>query len=218
MPGKTLLYIPSDEIVNFVSRNPIDWDRLELARRGGVGDQAGMPPTPAVEEFLDLLIEGQKLFTQREYLCHCWNKWRDWVLSKTQSQKLGVKAKLYRNFYPAMIDSLHVWAMLCESGMFDTCVMNSVEDAIGKTDLLVRSKNRIYRIALLGPTSSAANDRQYKLTHRNGNGADVRCVEIQMPESYSKAIGNKRWFRRSDIMGALLAAEADTYEQLEPVF
>lgn len=212
MPGKTLLYIPSDEIVDFVSRNPIDWDVKEYARRGGSGDQAGMPPTPAVEEFLDLLLERCALFTQREYWVHCWHKWNIWIAGKPTEQQRGVKAKLYRNFYPSMIDSLHVWSMLCESGMFDTCVLNSLEDAIGKTDLMVRSKQRILRIAFLGPTDSAVSDRAYKMQHRNG-GQDVHCVEIQMPKEYPRQPGNKRWFRRSDIMSAMLAADADSYEQ-----
>jgi hypothetical protein len=207
MLGKTLLYFPSSEIVSFIAHHRIDWDNRELARRGGVGDHAGITPTPAVEEFLDLLISRQALFTQREYMEHCWSKWREWITPKSKEHKLGVRAKLYGNFYPAMIDSLHVWAMLCESGMFDACILNSTEDAVGKSDLIVRSKNRTVRIALLGPTSRAQEDRQYKIAHRN-NGAASDCVEIVMPEEYERDPGNKRWFKRSDIMSALMSIPA----------
>ena len=63
MSGITLMYIPSDTIVRYVSENPIDWGSKDLAKRGGPGDQAGITPTPAVEEFLRLLIERRELFT-----------------------------------------------------------------------------------------------------------------------------------------------------------
>lgn len=204
MQGQTLLYIPSEEIVEFVSNNPIDWEDREKSKLGGIGDKAGVTPTPAVEEFLSLLLEKRALFTQREYMQYCWGKWSVWITPKPTEQKLGIKAKLYRNFYPAMIDSLHVWSMLCESGMFTNCVLNSTDDAIGKTDLIVRTTQRIYRIALLGPTIHAAADRAYKVGHR-GNETDYECVEIQLPAHYLKYPGNKRWFKKSDIMNALLS-------------
>jgi len=209
LQGKTLLYIPSYEIVEFVANNPIDWEDKDRAKRGGVGDQAGVTPTPAVEEFLSLLLEKGSLFTQSEYMHYCWEKWRAWVTPKCNEQKKGIKAKLYRNFYPAMIDSLHVWSMLCESGMFNTCILNSTEDAIGKTDLIVQSGQRLYRIALLGPTINATSDRAYKIKHR-GSDTDCECVEIQMPSHYAKTPGNKRWFKRTDIMNAILSANQES--------
>lgn len=208
MNGRTLLYIPSDEIVDFVSRNPIDWDNQEYAKRGGIGDRAGVTPTPAVEEFISLLQLKTRLFTQEEYMKHCWEAWREWIFDKPKDQKYGIKAKLYRNFYPSMIDSLHVWAMLCESQMFDACVLSSAEDAIGKTDLIVRSKYLEYRIAIIGPNQKAMDDRQYKVKHRSGSDDKV-CIELQMPINYAKSPGNKRWFRRSDVMSVLLNASPE---------
>lgn len=203
MSGKTLIYIPSDEIVDFITKNPIDWGDRDAAKRGGIGDQAGVTPTPAVEEFIDLLLTKRSLFTQDEYIQHCRGKWIDWLNTKTGDQRLGVRAKLLRNFYPSMIDSLHVWAMLCESGMFDRCVLNSTEDAIGKSDISVYSKDRVYRIALVGPTRNAIDDRQYKIKHRNGDKVDD-FIEIVIPKEYPRDPGNKRWLRKSDVMAALL--------------
>lgn len=202
MSGITLLYIPSDEIVRYVTAHPIDWHKPEMANRGGPGDKAGITPTPAVEEFLRLLMDRRALFTQSEYMHHCWVQWRSWIEPKPMDQKVGVKAKLYRNFYPAMIDSLHVWAMLVETGMFDTCVLNSAEDAISKTDLIVTSGPKAYRLALIGPTINAIQDRQYKLANR-GNGEDT-SIEIVLPSEYPRQPGNKRWYRKSDVMRAIL--------------
>ncbi len=217
MSERALIYIPSTEIVDFVTKNPIDWgDDTEvtlenkkkvklgdLAKRNGVGDTAGVTPTPAVEEFLNLLIEKRGLFTQDEYMRYCVKKWNGWATSKTPDQKFGIKAKLYRNFYPSMIDSLHVWSMFCESGMFEVCFMSATEDAIGKSDLILRSGSKELRIALVGPTGRASQDRAYKLEHRN-NG-EAGCIEIKLPFDREKSPGNKRWFNRSDIMRAILS-------------
>lgn len=210
MNERALLYIPSSEIVDFITGNPIDWneDKKALAKRGGAGDQAGVTPTPAVEEFLSLLIKKRGLFTQEEYLQHCVSQWKDWAVSKTPEQKFGIKAKLYRNFYPSMIDSIHVWAMLCESGMFELCFLSATEDAIGKSDLILRSGNRELRLALMGPTTQASEDREYKINHR-GNG-EVGCIEIRLSLVHPKSPGNKRWFKKSDVMRAILSRGADT--------
>jgi hypothetical protein len=210
--GKTLLYIPSGRVVDYIARNPIDWDDRELAKRGGAGDQAGVPPTPTVEEFFGLLLDKQGLFTQRQYWEHCWRKWNGWIKEKPEQQQRGVKAKLYRNFYPSYIDSLHVWSILCESGEFDQCVLNSTEDAVGKTDITVRRGDRVYRIAIVGPTDHAVNDRAYKVAYR-GDGETVAHVVLQMPIAYEKNPGNKRWFRSPNVMDAILCT--DKYEVVD---
>jgi len=206
MAGITLLYIASDRIVQYISQNPIDWDDRDKAKRGGVGDRAGITPTPAVEEFLRLYIERRELFTQKEYMVHCWEQWRDWIIDKPLEQKLGIKAKLYGNFYPSMIDSLHVWAMLSESRMFSSCVLNSTEDAIGKTDMIVTCGVREIRLALIGPKEAASNDRAYKLKYRSPESSDIDCVEVVLPREYPKTPGNKRWFRSQDLMESILGA------------
>lgn len=206
MSERALLYIPSAQIVGFVTRNPIDWSKREWSELHGPGDMAGKTPTPAVEEFLNLLIQKRGLFTQKEYMQHCWDAWDTWIRPKPSIQKYGVKAKLYRNFYPSMVDSIHVWAMLCETGMFDLCFMSATEDAIGKSDLILHSDGRELRLALLGPTDKALRDREYKIRHRD-NG-DAGCIEIRLPIEYPRSPGNKRWFRKSDIMEAIGAQQA----------
>ena len=93
-----------------------------------------------------------------------------------------------------------------------SCVLNSAEDAISKTDLIVTSGGTSYRLALIGPTVNAIQDRQYKLTNR-GNGEDT-SIEIVLPADYPRNPGNKRWYRKADVMRAILhtqhvAAAAD---------
>src|SRR5262245_41698737 len=110
-----LVYIKSPVILDYLTQHPIDWSHRDLAKRGGVGDSAGMTPTPAVREFLSLLRERRgALFTQEDFAQHCQQAWREWWSQKTLPQQKGVIAKLYRNFYPSLIDSLYVWALLVE--------------------------------------------------------------------------------------------------------
>lgn len=212
MSERALLYIPSAEIVEYISAHPIDWadEHKDKAKRGGVGDL--LTPTPAVEEFLNLLIDQRGLFTQEEYMRYCVGKWSEWAQSKTVDQKWGIRTKLYRNFYPSMIDSLHVWAMLCESGMFEMCFLSATEDAIGKSDLVLRSGSKELRLALLGPTSQAGDDRKYKIGHRN-NG-EAGCIEVQLSLNYPKNPGNKRWFKKSDVMKAIMTHGQEKHIEL----
>lgn len=194
----SLYHFSADYIMEFVSRHPIDWSNGNLAKKGGPGDQAGMPPTPAVLEFLNLLDQKQDLFTQAEYANFCIRQWADWLLDKKGEQFEGVEAKLYRNFYPAMIDSLHVWAMISEAGWFDVCILDAYLDAIGKKDLILKSQTCTVKVALLGPTSRAKRYREYKLNHRQTNGQELDIVEVQLPWEYERRPGNKRWFRLND--------------------
>lgn len=242
MTERALIYIPSEEIVSFVTQNPIDWlenpkkdkfyyqaitdddkekpqfrDRSRYTVKdfyalGGFGDQAGVTPTPAIEEFLNLLIERRSLFTQYEYMHYCWGKWESWIRGLTEFQKYGVRAKLYRNFYPSAIDSLHVWAMLADTGAFEMCLMSATEDAIGKSDLVLRSGSREFRIALQINTSQSRNDRQHKKLNRNNDEPD--CIEVWLSLDEPKAPGNKRWYRKTDVIGAITSKAYSTESQL----
>lgn len=206
MSERALIYIPSEEIVSFVTNHPIDWmDRQrDFAKRGGAGDSAGATPTPAIEEFLNLLIEKRSLFTQREYMHHCWYKWEAWIRGLSSDQKVGVKAKLYRNFYPSAVDSLHVWAMLAETGSFEMCLMSATEDAIGKSDLILRSGSREVRLALQVQTRQSQDDRAYKMQHRGNDEAG--CIEVWLDLKAPKFPGNKRWFKKTDVMSAIMSS------------
>jgi len=208
----TLAYFSSDYIVAFIKVNPIEWIRpFEASRRGGSGDQAGIPPTPAVHEFLALLRTKQDLFTQAEYFEHCKIVWHDWwttlafvtkcgtrLEGARASLQYGVRAKIYNNFYASMIDSLHVWSMLCEAGWFDVCILDSYSDAIGKTDLTLIKGNTRRKVGLIGPTSQAREDFEYKQNNRDANSNLRDMVTVQLPSSRPKEPGNKRWYKLDD--------------------
>lgn len=209
----TLAYFSSDYIIDFITTYPIQWMPLQMSRRGGIGDQAGIPPTPAVHEFLVLLRGKQNLFTQTEYFEHCQVAWHEWwttLVFKTWSGHFvdnnlirsrlqgGVRAKLYNNFYVSMIDSLHAWAILCEAGWFDVCVMDSYSDAVSKTDLTLSRNGTKCKVALIGPTAQAREDLDYKRHNRGTKKFSDRTTVVQLPISRPKEPGNKRWYELGD--------------------
>ena len=189
--GLALIAYDPAYIVRYVSQNPINWSSSDLAGKDKDGDQAGVTPTPAVEEFLSLLRQWQRLFTQHDYWLFCVSRWDNWLHSKTPIQIEGVKAKCYRNFYPSMIDSLHVWAMLSLSGRFDYCVLDSYKDAIGKTDLTLVRGQQSWKVALQIDSDAAKRARIYKDTYR---GQSANCLTVPLSFSRPRAPGNKRWY------------------------
>ncbi len=193
-----LITFRSDYIVRYISEHPISWANLGLANyRGCPADQAGCPPTPSVHEFLAMLGEQQDLFTQDEFVDHCEWQWYDWLQTKNEQQRLGVLAKQRCNFYPSMIDSLHAWALLSESGWFDICVIDSYADALSKVDLTLVSPYSTVKVALLGPKEQASIWRSYKLNCRAGTD-DAHAIAVKMPENRPRNPGNKRWYQIED--------------------
>jgi len=196
----SLVYIPSTRIVEYITLNPVDWSGKDLAQRGGPGDKAGATPTPAIAEFLNLLLQTGALFTQDEYFEYCQEQWRDWLAEKPHEQRMGVRAKVRRNFYPSMIDSLHVWALASESKRFHSCRLSALEDVVGKSDLILYGRDEVYRIALL--IESAKNDRAYKLEYRP-HANDQAAIEIAMSLKKPRNPGNKRWYQWREVAEAI---------------
>jgi hypothetical protein len=198
-------FLSSTSIVYYVALHPIIWQERALAQRGGSGDRAGMTPTPAVQEFLSLLHAKRDLFTQQEYTRHCIAQWPAWFDGLTTAQQQGVVAKLYNNFYPAMIDALHVLAMLAEHGVFEFYLIDAKLDVADKIDLELTCQQMVYRLALFGPTREARQDRAFKVENRPGT-KDEQVIAIQMPWDRPKQPGNKRWYEMFDRMPLLRAA------------
>lgn len=199
--SSTLIYIPSHTIVDYVTKNPVNWipSHAYLAKRGGLGDQCGVTPTPAVYEFLQLLQKEKRLFTQKEYRDYCFNSWVNdgWIDGLGSKKRGALGVRLYRNFYPSMIDSLHVWAMLAETKFFDACIIDSTMDAVAKTDLLLKRGDTEYHVALLAGSKQSVDDRHYKLTYRN-DGENVVCYDVKLPMKRERNPGNKRWYEIAD--------------------
>lgn len=211
--GVSLIYIPSQRIVDFVAEHPINWlqDYKRLAQRGGEGDKCGITPTPAVLEFLNLLHSNKGLFTQREYMDYCFSVWdaSGWISNLPKSQKNGLGVRLYRNFYPSMIDSLHAWALLAETRIFDICFLDSTADAIAKTDLTLVKADTEYRIALYIGSKNGIKDRVYKLNNRNTE-SEVFCVDVVLPmERKPIHPGGKRWYELNDFRSVIIQYAMD---------
>lgn len=197
--------------MNFTKNHPINWywEDKKLADRGGAGDIK--TPTPAVLEFLNLLDEKRVLFSQDEYADYClhnpkWAKLKPREKPKGKEGKdhytkeettLGIEVRLKRNFYPSMIDSLYVWAMLAEAKWFDTCEISAYADVVSKNDLVLTKDDNTTKVALIGP-KQAIPDRQYKKSHR-GRAADYHnVIEVILPSDRPRKPGNKRWYCLND--------------------
>lgn len=194
-----VLYFGSDYIKNFLGRNPVSWEGKHLAGLGGAGDTAGPTPEPAAQAFLDLLTSRNNLFSQSEYVVHCIDRWHEWLKDKTPLQVNGVKAKLSRNFYPSFIDSIHVWALLSETKMFDMCFIDSYDDAVAKTDITVISSAGRAAIALCGLRSRRTTRcREHKKAYRGGTECYDKVIEVYFPFERKMRPGNKRWYELND--------------------
>lgn len=209
MTNLDLYFFSSEYIVNYLRVHPVDWSDLDLSRRGGVGDRAGVTPTPAVAEFLALLQQKRDLFTQREYEEHCRAVWCEWFNRLEVNHQRGVIAKLHNNFYPSMIDTLHVYALLVEERVGDCYIVSPEMDARAKIDLIVKVNGQAFGLALIGPTDDADHARAYKTEHRPGI-ADDQVLVVKLPNARPRAPGNKRWYRIED-----LTAVFDSIEQTE---
>lgn len=197
MTNLDLHFFGSEYIVNYLRFHPVDWSDLHLSRRGGAGDQAGVTPTPAVAEFLALLKQNGDLFTQREYEEHCRRVWCEWFNRLPEHLQRGVIAKLHNNFYPSMIDTLHVYALLVEERIGDCYIVSPEMDARDKIDLIVKVNGQAIGLALIGPTDDADHDRAYKTEHRPGI-ADDQLIVVKLPNARPRTPGNKRWYQLQD--------------------
>lgn len=193
-----LLYLGSKAIENYISRHPVTWSNPELAKRGGVGDLAGIPPTPMVYEFFSLVGLKQGLFTQEEYRDHCFEQWQSWDKLSRPVMRKGVEAKLFRNVYPSMVNTLHAWALLVEAQWFDLCVVDTFTDAISKHDLIVsRSGCNPIALDLFIQTENSVSNRAYKLAHRKASREFVcKSFDVPLPiaDRPKRQPGNMRWY------------------------
>lgn len=213
MPRQTLIHVSPEYIVNFVSENPVNWldgltdgNGLHYARIGGMGDSAGVTPTPAMEAFFAKFILDKALFTQLEYADYCFllPEWKTWGTELHPEQVRGVKAKLFRNFYPSAVDSLHVYSMLVASGEFDSVYIDTYEDAIGKVDITVQKASAVYRLALYASSKASVSSANYKQRYRsNGDDVETDLIRVVLPMARPKSPGKKRWYTLDDVLSAI---------------
>lgn len=205
--AESLIYMSSRHIVDYITRHPIYWldDKKDMASLGGSGDRAGLPPVASMELWIGCLRKHERLFTQQEYAEHCFSnpRWMEWLRGKNPEHIEGVRVKLFRNFYPSAIDSLHVWALLAETGLFDSCLVETDRDVLSKVDMIVTTGNYKLPLAIRGPTQEATATKAYKDRYRN-NGQAKNAIELAMSIRKPRIPGNKRWFDEEEVVTAIL--------------
>lgn len=191
----TLTYIASSAIIDYISKHPIDWTDNHLAQLGQPGDKR--TPTPAMSLFFELFANRRALFSQTEYIAYAEEQWRDWFDLLSPLEYRGVRARLRCNFYVSAIDSLHVWAMLIETGRFNSCVIDTVLDVTGKTDITVTNQEgKTVSIGLAVSTRAGREAYAHKRAHR---GISQNAVMVWLPLDRPRSPGNKRWYQVEDI-------------------
>lgn len=205
-----LIYISSRAILDFCAAHPIKW--MTPGEANGPGNV--LTPTPAIGLFYKYVAQTERMFTQEEYWNYANQEWGDWIDSLSQTVKDGLRARLYRNFYPSCVDTIYVWAMLAESGKFAYCVLDSIKDAVGKVDISVHALNgQSVNIALYNDSKRALNWTVYKRTYR-GEVKDV--IDVLLPMERAKGIGNKRWYEVSDFAHVYTALGIDYFQSTTP--
>lgn len=190
-----LIYIASSAIIDYISKHPIDWTDHHLAKLGQPGDKR--TPAPAIALFFELFASRRALFSQAEYVAYAEKQWRDWFDSLSLLEYRGVRARLGCNFYVSAIDSLHVWAMLVETGQFSSCVIDTALDVVDKTDIIVINREgEVISISLAISSRAGREAYTYKEAHR---GVAQNTVMMWLPIDRPKSPGNKRWYRVEDI-------------------
>lgn len=193
MGNVRLIYFHSTIIKEYCTLHPIDWASQELAN--GPGNL--LTPTPAMEVFFRTLTDSRRLFDQAEFWGAAASEWADFLDGLNDEQRLGLKARIYRNFYPSAIDSLHAWSLLVESNQFAYCLLDTAQDAVSKRDITVCTKDRLsVGIALTVATKESRRWIQHKRQFR-GHASGV-VVPIALTLDRPRKPGNKRWYNLDD--------------------
>jgi len=210
--GIVLLYMSSEAIKGYLANHPVDWQSRDLAEKGNI-----LTPTPAIEVFFRLLKETDSFFDQEDYWQFAWSEWLCLHDTISDEVRQGLRARLYRNFYPSAIDSIHVWALLAETGYFDKCVLDTAKDAVGKTDLIAwpALARPPIKIGLQIETTYALEWQKHKRTYRGA--ADPDMIDVYLSMKKPKRPGNKRWFDLGDLSLVFDAIQV-TPPKTEPVY
>lgn len=197
----------------------------DVTGRGGLADQCGRPPVPTMQVFFNAVTSLSRPITQEELWEWCKNAWGMQWLQSVPGQKVrrrpdgtleqitladlheALRIKTYYNFYASAIDSLHVFALLVESGAAEWCVLDCAEDVLGGTDLSVGAGDLHCTIALRASTQWARDDAAHKQKNR---GATTTQFVIEWPRSRLKGVGDKRWYTLDDLVPVLDALKHTT--------
>lgn len=206
-----LVYMASETIFKFCVDHPMRWPLRERAHKAG----NLRSPTPAVAVFFDKLIRDGSLFTMEDYIRtahaawdtpeHGW--WFRSVAAQHGTNMVGCyDCRLGRNFYPSCIDSLYVWALCVEHGGFERCMLSTLTDAVGKTDLRVWRNGQRLSIGLRRDNvySRKWEARKARRGPRPDDYVEVRLTDRPMGP------GNRRWYTLADLAKAGVIDDDDS--------
>lgn len=204
-----VIYHSSEYILDWFSdpNHRVSWCPHELVDMGDF-----LTPVPVMQVFFEYLGMRGELFTQKEFSDYFWSLVPDFKDGLERTRLRGLGARIWHNFYPSAIDSLHVWALLVESGRFARCLINSTEDVVGKTDLIVYTKNGQRLDLALRVDSPRSN---YRAGQKRANASGMRgvnegTIDILLPYSgRERGAGNKRWYAREDLEPVFRAADVE---------
>lgn len=195
LPKITMTYFSSRLIVEYAKEHPIEWPSRELADT--VKDVR--IPFSCIGAFFELLKKKDGLFNQEEYIDYLLDTGRLDIEPYGFDGLMGLEARIKRNFYPSALDSLHVFALLVESGRFARCTLDTLEDVVSKVDLSVTSKEGVcLGIALRAGSLSAKRWAVHKKMHRGGYGNTEDVIEVPLSMDRPREPGNKRWYSVED--------------------
>lgn len=162
-----------------------------------------LTPGPVMGVCLDLLLDKGCLFTEDECVEYTEEiqEWSLWYMELDENQLKGIKGRIYCNFVPSFIDTLHFWALLVEAGEFDTCIIDIQKDVVSKTDMVVRKKDFQATLALAIDSKDSKGWQKYKKRVRGD--APGGTIKIPLSMKRPRSPGNKRWYNEDDIQPVL---------------
>lgn len=201
-----VIYHSSEYILDWFSdpNHHVSWCPHELVDMGNF-----LTPVPGMQVFFEYLGMRGGLFTQKEFSDYFWSLIPDFKDGLERIRLRGLGARIWHNFYPSAIDSLHVWALLVESGRFARCLINSTEDVVGKTDLIVYTKNGQRLDLALRVDSPRSNywAGQKQVNVSGMRGVNEGTIDLLLPYSgRERGVGNKRWYNYDDLKPVFDAA------------
>lgn len=131
--------------------------------------------------FYNFVIRNQRIPTQYEYLVEYCN-YKDnkniiQGLNLTKTQKLGLKARIYRT-YPSLVRDLHFGVYLRETGFYNEVFYNEDIDIKYGIDLIIRKEESEVGICLFTDTKNA---RIARIVKEDRYKLDMSIERLEIP-------------------------------------
>jgi hypothetical protein len=197
----SFIYESSEAIKDKLARHPIDWLRGENGKeKAKQVDELELPPVMA--PFFDHVKNTGEICTQQEFFEMFVERNRDWYSRRLTAQGRDcVRCRIMRNFYPAAVDSVYCFMLLCENNCnigFDRINLDLQRDTTLKHDIAAWCYEREFLMNLKGPQTKNRIRWDEKKKHRPGYNDAVINIELPPLGRRENRPGNKMWFLLSD--------------------